>query len=63
MQSVDKMFSEQYCGVQEVDGSVRLLVAEFDSGVECVDVLEEGCEGGGLVGPKHENVVDEAQPD
>ena len=35
-------------------------MAEFDSGVECVDVLEEGCEGGGLVGPKHENVGDEA---
>ena len=37
-----------------------LLVAEVDCGVECVDVLEEGCEGGGTVGPKHENVVDEA---
>ena len=23
-----------------------LLVAEVDCGVECVDVLEEGCEGG-----------------
>ena len=35
-------------------------MAEFDCEVECVDVLEEGCEGGGRVGPKHENVVDEA---
>ena len=35
-------------------------MAEFDCRVECVDVLEEGCEGGGLVGPKHENVGDEA---
>ena len=36
-------------------------MAEFDFGVKCVDVLEDGCEAGGLVGPKHENVVDEAQ--
>ena len=35
-------------------------MAEFDCGVECVDVLKEGCEGGGPVSPKHENVVDEA---
>ena len=30
---------------------MRLLVAEFDCGVECVDVLEEGCDGGGPVSP------------
>ena len=34
-------------------------MVEFDCGVECVDVLEGGCEGGGPVGPKH-NVVVEA---
>ena len=43
-----------------VDGSVRLLVAEFDCGVECVDVLKEYCECRGPVAPQHENVVDEA---
>ena len=32
-------------------------MTEFNCGMECVDVLEEGCGGGGTVCPKHEDVA------
>ena len=35
-------------------------MTEFDCGMKCIDVLEESCEGGGTVCPKHEDVVDVA---